>query len=294
MTKRLIDLLQPLYAQLGITSVGAKMQFTREIEKYLQDDREHFVVLEHEDEPAYLSDPANGLVCKMAPVARRVSLDTDSFFAEEMQETLSVMLAYDGKPRLIYSVEKTPHRGNVEEQMFRFPSHFPMMPDFIMKGMEAYSPQDLRPVATELDRKVFCMAFHAFAHLTPHLHPSCVPHKTECAMFALKHISPESVTIDNKMITGKLLPLAAEGNGVTTHENNCAVCVTKYLQLLVTNDDARYVIKTKTVRTPYDTIPVDDDPLDFLTEAEDKSEAEAVYQYIELENIEKTLITHYT
>ena len=292
MRKALTDLLFPLWEKAEITTTKEKLQLLRKVIKYIEQDREHFIELESPDAPPFLSEPENGIIGKLVPVAQRVTTDEDQFHRENIAETLSVMVANGGAPVLLYSTERAHFDKHDEEWSFRYPTYHVVESDLTMDDLTPGEPTTFRPVASDFTWQVYCMLFHGFARLTPNLHPTYVPHKTEHAMLTLHYAEMEAVTIDETVYYGKLIPMAIAAEPSTQYGENGETTIQQKLYLLVTREEAHYVIKTETTYVPYKDLPGGNDPLDILAQSE-PAQISATYQIIALESIDTRMFPLY-
>ena len=284
MNKALTDLVLPFLEKLGVDTVTKRMRLLRKVDNYLEQDREHFVEIENPEDPPFTSTPENGLVGKLAPLAQRMQVEEDEHHMECITETVSVMVTTGGNTLLLYSIERAHLSKADNDWSFRFPTYRLVEPGLFLEGLEAHSPEKLRPIATDLSWEAYCMVFYAYERITRHLHPSYVPHKTERAMLVLKHTTEETYTVKDTVYRGRLVPLAIDADSALLMEEDSGINQTTQLCLLVTDRDARYLIETTTVHPPSKDLPGGNDPLDILTPPQAPQVTE-VYQEIALENI---------
>ncbi len=289
MKKELMDILYPLYEKMGIRTVAEKMELTRGIDRYLQRDREHFVELEEPEDSPFFSTPERGFVCNLVPLAHATRYRKGGL--HRVEETICLVVTNLDPPCLVHSTAEVHMQEKGEAQSFRFPVYRLFPADGQVEGMKPDQPQEIRPIATDLDGKVYCMLFYAFERVTRKLSELYVPHKTERAMFILNHIGPKTVIIENEKVSGKLLPIAIQWDAAVTREPKREVRVREEAMLFVTETDARYVMKKKTQIRNISAAPFGSDPDGYIPE--DEAENFDTYRYIALEDIDTNLSAHY-
>ncbi|MBR4864378.1 MAG: hypothetical protein IKU07_07370 [Oscillospiraceae bacterium] len=292
MRKALTDLLYPLYDKLGLDTVTEKMRMLRKVNKYLEQDREHFVEIESPEDPPFISDPERGLIGKLAPVAQRQTIDEDDFHMESVTETVSVMVTNDNQLLLLYSIERAYLSKTEDEWSFRFPTYRTLEPDLPTDGLEVCSPEFLRPIADAHYWDAYCKAFYAFERLTRHMHPTYVPHKTERAMIVLKHANNETLFAGDMVFHGKVVPLAIGSDPVVIRDDEGETKQSEQLCLLVEDQDVRYLMKTITAYTPAKKTPYGNDPLDIF-DLPEETQTKETYREIHLEEIDMQLLSLY-
>ena len=288
-SRDLITALHPLYEQLGITTATEKMKLTRGVFQYLRSDREHFIVMDEDPDSFGTPNCRNGFVCQLVPVAQVFS-DVEDDFEREVTATVISLISppKESRYQLVYSTERFVYNKSSRTSHFCFPAYREFDPSVLCEYMTAELPETIRPVSTERDWDIYCMVFRAYAHMAKNLHPSNVPFNTERAMFALRYTDETTQLIDDRTVTGKLLPMTINCQTDTVFNEDRKLSVTEQLMLLITKEELSYVLHTETKRTPLKNDPLDIFPLD-----DDAAETTSVYRRVRLEDVTSYMFTKY-
>lgn len=256
---RIASMLTEAYHQLGVNNVWELDKRTNEALAYLRKDREHYIEVAEADTPEYRVSTNNGVICNLIPLAREIHREQEKNHIRENTLILLLMIS-DAGNRYVYSHSVAKQYADASQNSYTYPIYRFVNLEDIRKTLQICAPQEIRPVATELDWEAYGMMFTAFAHLEHGNNINNIPHKTERAMQAYTYTLPQILTISGRSYGGKLVPLAWEQTLWNELREDHQYSCRKELCLLITPEKPYYVMATHHIykyfrKEIYDNVP---------------------------------------
>ena len=231
------------YTILGVRDKEQLQEYVRLALDHLKRDREYYIELTREALPEDRIDVQHGRICKLIPLAQRKETNRYLEYTRETQVILALMVA-EGEQDYVYIHHAAELYKNAEENQYNTPAYSYADLQKLADGLVVATPQEIRPVTTAFEWDCYCMAFAAFSKLCKNQVLNTIPHKTERAMTMFPYIKQESICLDNKTVTGKLLPLARSGAICETMQMDPCYSEYRELHLLAMEEKIGYVIRT--------------------------------------------------
>ena len=284
---RIVSLLKDAYSRLGVNDPRELETRINEAFVYLRTDREHYIEVADEDVPEYRITTLNGVVCKMVPLAREIIRDQEKDHIREHTAIFSLMLSDTGNDFVIsycYARLYTdPAKNEYSCPVYRYAE-----PKGVQRRFRVCSPQEIRPIATDLEWEAYTMMFAAFARINQNLSINTIPHKTELAMHAYTHTVAQQLKIAGKRYSGKLVPLAWERSMWEDIRADHRYSYRKELCLLITGEKPYYVLKTNHIYRYFRKEVYDDAPGACSYEPTEEKQ-ETTYEFVALADTSKNM-----
>lgn len=237
------SLLTEAYQRLGIQKQQELDDRVQEAMDHLQKDRERYIEVGKPGEKEYTISTNHGVICRQVPLAY---LGEAKKVGSRLQREVIVLslIVTDTAARYIFSYYRSQLQDDPTDIVYNFPVHYFARETDITPDLHATAPQRILPAATSTQWNIYRMIFTVMATYCKHLTLKQVPHKTERAFFALDFLEPETVTVDGKTLTGKLLPLAQQESLWDELREDHRYSKKQALCLLVREEGCQYLLKT--------------------------------------------------
>lgn len=276
------SMLADAYSRLGVKSAQRmNIQILQALD-YFKNDRERFIEVVEPDVPEYKITPLNGVVCRMIPLARSVTIETEQSYTRRKTTVLDLMIT-EREARYVLSHSTDKLTADPMDCQYQYPTYrFASLED-ITPALQVLSPQAIRSLATTEEREIYGMIFAGIEKYSHHLSFNYIPHKTERAMPAVKYTVPVELSIGENTLQGKLIPLAQQlsmqDEMRQDHRYGCIKC----LCLWIGNAAPQYLLRTHHVYQYFRKVIYDDVPSGWAYEATDEKQ-ETTYDFIALED----------
>lgn len=244
MYQQLKSMIPDACCKLGMKSVKDIDHFTTLSMLYLSLDREHYIEFEDPHVPESVPGPPYAVICRLLPMARKVSVRKEN--NATLTETCILYIAA-AKEGTWYVTSRETHSisDDSEECYWTDPVYRYLSLEKIDPAFEIAEPAKLIPPALPLGRDIYAMLFRAVARCMQHLHIRHVPLITERLMRVLDHFEERSLVLDGKETTGKLIPIGfQEMEESIVREDHEFFCSTRFC-LFIGKTQRRYVTNTE-------------------------------------------------
>lgn len=279
------------YLRMGVNSPQERNRRVREALIYLNMDRQRYIEAVESDTPDYLVTIRQGKICQLIPLGRRVITDQEKDYLQIFTATLYLMVTEE-EARYVIGYDRRKEYEDPRKNSYVFPVYRYTQPEDITDDFTPDSPQQLVPSASKKDRQIFSMAFWAMDRFCKHLAINFIPHNAEQAALAAEYALPETIAVDGKTVTGKLVPLASQRSMWSQQREDHRYSCQKNLYLFITESSVEYVMKTLHHYEYFRKVVYDDVPGGCAYEhTEEKHEVE--YKTVTLADIAEDLYPHY-
>lgn len=284
-------MLADAYYRLGVKGNGHIHIQIRHAWEYFMDDREHFIEVVEPKVPEYEITPLKGVICRMIPLARSVTTEAEQTYTRRKTTVLNLMITEE-EARYVLSQATDKLTADPMDCQYGYPTYrFASLED-ITPALQVLSPQEIRPLATPEEWKIYGMIFAAIAKYSRHLDNHYIPHKTERAMLTVKYSVPAELSIGGKTLQGKLIPLAQQLSTQEEMRQDHQYGCTKDLCLWIGNAAPQYLLRTRHVYRYFRKVIYDDVPGGWAYESTDEKQ-ETTYDFIALEDAPEGLCPLY-
>lgn len=233
-------MLTAAYRHLGLED---PQQQVREAVDYLSRDREHYIEVAEREVPEYSITENHGLLCRMVPLTREITRKQEKDHIRERCTVFSLMVAGE-EVRYVSAYTCAELYANRENNTYRYPYYrYEDLAD-IPRHLPPLPPQEIRPVATELERESYALVRRAFDWFCRDRSSHAALHKTERAMLAAGRAWEKEITVEGLPVTGKLV-LLASGDLHEQQRRDHVYGRMDELYLLITREEARYLLKSR-------------------------------------------------
>lgn len=289
LAEKLTHCLRLIHGQLNIPCESI-LEEVREALAYCENDRERYMELYDPSLPRHCHLPGEGGVFgKSIPVALRTVVSDIRRNGKRLISTKTSILELlvVGDSVLLVeadaSVEVTPKRHLMRSAVYTIRRE--ITPQEISPEYQLKPPTQIRPVATEIERKAQKMLLDVFSGFGPYAAPGVIPRKAELALESAQYLRPRTVTIDGSKVTGKLLEVARMAGMHSNFLPDRTRNYTSTLFLLITENELRLVLETTCIDQYFRRVPLSSDfPEEYICEtAEEKREK--IYRYTQIQDI---------
>ena len=236
-------MLADAYNQLGITGAERLEAYIRQALDYLERDRERYIEAVEPDFSEHRITERNGVICKLIPLAQEINRNQEKNFIWENTTIFSLMVSAESA-RYLYTESYAWLHEDPKENTYSNPIHRYAKLEDIQKTLQPCPPDEIRGAATRREWEVFGMIFAAYSKFCGDQPIHYIPQKTERTMLAYALTIPETLTVDGRNVTGKLLPLA-EGFPRDVLRTDHRYTRKDELCLLVTENTQQYLLKSR-------------------------------------------------
>ena len=230
------------YNRLGITGTEELEAYILQALDYLERDRERYIEAVEPDFSGHRITERFGVICKLIPLAQEIDRNQEKNYIWENTTIFSLMVAGDTL-RYVYTESYAWLHDNPKENTYSNPIHRYAGLEDIQKTLRPCPPDEIRKAATKREWEIYAMVFTAYGRFCGEQPINSIPQKTERTMLAYAHVIPETLTVDGRNVTGKLLPLA-EGFPRDELWRDHRHTRKDELCLLVTEDTQQYLLKS--------------------------------------------------
>ena len=276
-------MLEEAYSRLHAPN---QRQFCREAVEYLLTDRDHYIQLANPDTPEYEITVRMGMICRMVPLAIRLSEESHKNAVCHKSEVVHLVVTPDKAEYAIETASRWEYTDPEKEDSYRYPVYRRTSLEDLGKGFMPLLPQQITPCATKRRREIFGMMFMAIAKFSGKYHINTIPARTEQAMFYSLLAPDTQLSVDGKAYTGKWIPLAKENSLYETYREDHRYSWRRELGLMITPLTQFYVLKTHHVYRYFRKIIYDKDIPGACSYEDTGEKQESTYEKVELDQVQ--------
>ena len=283
-------MLADAYSHLGIRSVRQIEEHIQQALNYLSRDRERYIEAVEPDFPEHQITERFGVICKLIPVAQEITRNREESRIWERTAVLFLMVT-ESSVRYVHTDSYAWLYENPKQNTYSFPVYRYTELEDIRKTLRPSPPDEIQPAATGREWEIYAMIFTAYDKFCTDRPVNSIPQRTERTMLALAHIKPETLAVDGRNVTGRLIPLA-EGFPREEQRKDHRYSRTDELCLLVTEKTQRYLLKSRHTCRYFRRDIFADVPEGCGYEPTDKR-TEITYSFTRLEDVRQIMFPHY-
>jgi hypothetical protein len=254
--------------------------------EYLLADRDHYIQLAEPDTPEYEITVLMGSICRLVPLAIRMSKESHKDSVCHKSEILHLVITEDKAEYAIETSSRWVYTEAGKEDSYRYPVYRRTSLETLGGGFMPLLPEQITPCATKRRREIFGMIFMAIAKFSNNCHINSIPARTEKAMFYSLLAPDVTLSVDGKTYTGKWIPLARENSLYETYREDHRYSWRRELGLMITPLTQFYVMKTHHVYRYFRKIIYDKDIPGACSYEDTGEKQECSYEMVELDQIQ--------